>query len=317
MPSQPETQALAHDGIDFQLQRAELHEAAKLAMAQAEAQNTPFRALFDTWLTDGVSQEDGNAELRRTFDKDILPAIGDLPVREVNDGHLLERLRKVGRKRGRGRTSERMPSECRQMYGWAIKRRPWRSLLTHGSPAESVELKQVVPRVYESGIRERTLSVVELRELRDIFAKTTHAYEKSPNKTVTVHPLQMKSQPVLWICLGVGVGYRSGELPKARWENVDLDHGVWFVPQRTRRRKSTGRFSSLAIGASAVQGNSCTDGQEPVVLPGDAEGRHACVREVSQPSCRSESETAFQPHFISPLATLAPICSAACKPVSG
>ncbi|MBU2288535.1 MAG: Arm DNA-binding domain-containing protein, partial [Gammaproteobacteria bacterium] len=197
-------QALAHDGIDFQFQRAELDEAAKLAMAQAETMNTPFRVLFNTWLTDGVSREDGNAELRRTFDKDILPTIGDLPVREVNDGHLLELLRKVGRERGRGRTAERMLSECRQMYGWAIKRQPWRSLLTHGSPAELVELKQVVLQGYEPGIRERTLSVDELRELRDIFAKTTQAYEESANRTVAVRPLQMESQLALWICLGAG-----------------------------------------------------------------------------------------------------------------
>ena len=37
--------------------------------------------MFEAWLSDGVSRDDDNAELRRTFEKDVMPFIGDKPVR--------------------------------------------------------------------------------------------------------------------------------------------------------------------------------------------------------------------------------------------
>ena len=56
--------------------------AAKPAAAKAAAlaADKPLRDLFESWLADGVSRKDGNAELRRTFEKDVLPTIGP-------DGH--------------------------------------------------------------------------------------------------------------------------------------------------------------------------------------------------------------------------------------
>jgi len=226
-------QSLARDGIDFQVQRAEADRAAAEAKAAALAANAPFRTLFETWLADGVSRKDGNAELRRTFEKDILPTIGDKPVREVDDAQLLDLLRNVGRKRGRARTAERMLTEMRQLFRWAIKRQPWRSLLVHGNPAELVELKQVVPQGYEPGIRERILSANEIRELRDIFASMATAYEDAKNKRVAERPVQRETQLALWICLGTAC--RIGELLQARWEHVDLERATWFVPRENTK----------------------------------------------------------------------------------
>jgi len=111
--------------------------------------------MFDAWITNGVQRADDNAELRRTFEKDILPKLGKQPVRGITDTELRDALRKVGRLRKRGRTAERMLIEVRQMYRWAIKRQPWKALLTDGNPAELVETKQVVPTGYEPVIRER------------------------------------------------------------------------------------------------------------------------------------------------------------------
>lgn len=226
-------QALARDGIDFQLQRAEADRAAADAKAAALAANAPFRTLFETWLADGVSRKDGNAELRRTFEKDVLPTIGDKPVRELSDTQLLDLLRNVGRKRGRARTAERMLTEMRQMFRWAIKRQPWRSLLVHGNPAELVELKQVVPPGYEPGIRERTLSPNEIRELRDIFASMAARYEVARDKRVADRPVQLETQLALWVCLGTGC--RIGELLQARWEHIDLEKSTWFVPRENTK----------------------------------------------------------------------------------
>src|SRR5690606_9583471 len=168
-----------------QADRIEAQKAVEATIAEAkrqEAENKTFADLFDAWITDGVAREDGNAELKRTFGLDILPVVGAIPLRKLTDTDLRDALRRVGRERGRGRTAERMLSEVRQMFRWADKRQPWRGLLIEGNPAELVERKQVVPADYAPGVRDRILSPDEIRELRDIFARTEAAYEAAADR---------------------------------------------------------------------------------------------------------------------------------------
>ena len=222
-------QALARDGIDFQVQRAQAERAAALERAKAASANATVRQLFEAWLANGVTRKDGNAELRRTFERDVLPSAGNIKVRELTDTHLLEALRHVGRTRGRARTAERMLTETRQMLRWAIKHQPWRSLLIEGNPAELVEVKQVVPHGYAPVVRDRTLNPQEIRELRDIFSSTQSAYAAAADRRSAQRPLLLETQLSLWICLGTAC--RIGELLQARWEHVDLKRGTWFVPR--------------------------------------------------------------------------------------
>ena len=105
------------------------------------------------WQT--AYRDDGNAELKRTFENDVVPFIGDKPVRLVDDSDLRSVLRRVGRERGAGRTAQRMLSELRQLYRWSLSRNPWRTLIRDGNPADLVDPRQVVNDDYEEGIRER------------------------------------------------------------------------------------------------------------------------------------------------------------------
>lgn len=50
-----------------------------------DADNITVQSLFDAWVTDGVKREDNNAEIKRSFNKDVLPAIGTLPVKDVTE----------------------------------------------------------------------------------------------------------------------------------------------------------------------------------------------------------------------------------------
>jgi len=227
-------------GADPQIanQALALEQEAERERLKAEAirhrqDAATLRQMFETWTTDGVQRADGNAELRRTFEKDILEPLGERQVRTITDADLRDALRKVGRSRKRGRTAERMLSELRQMFRWSIKRQPWKALLPDGNPAELVETKQVVPAGYEPVVRDRVLSPSEIRELRDIFASTTAAYEASVDRRVAERPLQIESQLALWICLGTAC--RIGELLKARWEDVDLKRKTWRVPKENTK----------------------------------------------------------------------------------
>lgn len=221
--------------MEREAEQAAQREALIAAEIQRKREASTLSDMFDAWLENGVQRSDGNAELRRTFDKDILSRLGNKPVRGITDIELRDALRKVGRSRGRGRTAERMLSEIRQMYRWAIKRQPWKALLSEGNPAELVETKQVVPNGYEPVIRERVLKPAEIRELRDIFATALAQYESAENRRSADRPLQRETQLALWLCLCTAC--RIGELLMARWEHIDLEAGTWFVPRENTKTR--------------------------------------------------------------------------------
>ena len=228
-------QGLARDGIDFQEQRAEQERAAAAAKAAAQSAVTPVRELFETWLENGVSRKDGNRRLRQMFERDVLPAVGTKPLRDLTDTDLVKLLRVVGRLRGRARSAEDMLAAIRQMFRWAIKRQPWRSRLVDGNPADLVELRHVVPQGYVTVIRDRILCAEEIRELRDIFAAMEAAYEGAVDRRASIRPVLRETQLALWTCLGTGC--RIGELIMARWSDVDFDHATWFGPAENTKTK--------------------------------------------------------------------------------
>ena len=63
---------------------------ATIANAEREsAENKTVTDLFEEWMRDGVSRQDGNTELRRSFTKDVLPIIGNKPLRNLTEKDLL------------------------------------------------------------------------------------------------------------------------------------------------------------------------------------------------------------------------------------
>ena len=68
-------------------------------------------------MRDGVTRADGSAELRRSFEKDVLPAIGPKPVREVTE-HDLRAVLRVMVGRGVHRMAVRTYCDMVQMFAW-------------------------------------------------------------------------------------------------------------------------------------------------------------------------------------------------------
>jgi len=125
----------------------------------------------------------------------------------------------------------------RQLYRWAIKRQPWRRLMSDGNPAELVELEQIVGEDYTEEIRDRTLSDAELRELAEKLDGMRHAYSEIPDgkKYDGVRPLKEQSEIALWI--QAATLCRGGELLQSKWENVDFESGEWFLPAAITRTR--------------------------------------------------------------------------------
>lgn len=263
--------------------RIDAQAAVEATIAEAkrqESENKTLADLFDAWLADGVSRDDGNAELKRTFGRDVLPILGAVPLRSITDIHLRDCLRKVGRDRGRGRTAERMLSEVRQMFRWADKRQPWRGLLIEGNPAELVERKQVVPTDYTPGIRDRVLSPDEIRELRDIFTKTQAAYDAADDRRTADRPLQQTTQLAVWLCLATCC--RIGELLMAQWKDVDLETGRWFVPGPNTKTKTDWLVYLSPFALQHFEALHELTGDTPWCFPARGLENHVCVKSASK-----------------------------------
>jgi integrase len=222
-------QAIARGGTDprEEANRRKAQEAARIETEKASA--ATFRDMFDAWARDGVRRSDGNAEIKRSFEKDVLPALAHKPVKSLTEHDLRAALRAMVA-RGVNRMAVRVYRDIRQLFGWAERRQPWRSLMADGNPADLVEIEKVVSPDYDmSEERDRVLCPDQIRELRDIFAAMDRDYECAGNKRRAVRPLLPQSQLALWICLGTLC--RIGELLMAEWAHVDLDRGEWFVPK--------------------------------------------------------------------------------------
>lgn len=230
-----EVKAIAAKGIDPTAARkaAKIEAQAAIAATIAEAErqaaeNKTVADLFEEWMRDGVSRQDGNAELRRSFTKDVLPLIGEKPLRTLTEKDLLNVLRSV-KARGLNRTVVIRSKDIGQMLRWAEKRKPWRTLMADGNPADLVDVNKLLDHDYEEQ-RDRLLSPDEIRELHDIFARLERDYDALPagQKYSGIRPVNPRVQCAVWICLSTLC--RIGELLKSEWRHVDLDKGTWFIP---------------------------------------------------------------------------------------
>ncbi|WP_077035956.1 site-specific integrase [Pelomonas sp. KK5] len=262
--------------------RAVIAEAARL-----EEENLPVHKMFEAWLADGVARADGNAELRRSFQKDVLPLLGETPVRQVSEHDLRTVLRTMV-KRGVHRMAVRTYSDLVQMFAWAEKRKPWRGLMVDGNPAELVEIEKILPPGNSAMTpRERTLSPDELRELQRIHEEMESAYASAPagSKYEADRPLKKETQLALWLCLGTAC--RIGELLMARWEHVDLQAGEWFVPAANTKTGVDWRVFLSAYSRRQFENLRALTGDSPFCFParvakGETANMHVCVKSVSK-----------------------------------
>lgn len=217
---------------EIEAQRAVL---AILAEAERErAGNLLVRDLALTWLANGVRRKDENAEVKRILHKDVLPIIGDIPLRNLKEDDLLGVRRRIV-KRDANRLAVMVDGLIRQMLSWAERRQPWRGLLIEGNPADLVQVENVVDPDYDlNNVRDRVLSDDELRELRDIFARMQYGFENAPDRRKATRPVVLTTQIALWVCLGALT--RIGETVKARWEHVDFAERTWFIPKENVKR---------------------------------------------------------------------------------
>lgn len=283
--------ATASKGVDPTAARKAAKIEAKAAIAttiaEAErqaAENKTVADLFDEWIRDGVSRLDGNAELIRSFKKDVLPLIGEKPLRSLSEKDLLALLRTV-KSRGLNRTVVIRSKDIGQMLRWGEKRKPWRTLMADGNPADLIDVRKLLDHDYEEQ-RYRLLSPDEIRELRDIIECMERDYEALPagQKYSGIRPVNTRVQCALWICLSTLC--RIGELLKAEWRYVDLEKGTWFIPaEATKGHKGKRRDHHVFLSAFSIMQFKRLQketGDTPFCFPSKDNKSHVDTKTVSK-----------------------------------
>lgn len=173
--------------------------------AKEKAGTVLVKELFERWFkTDLINRKDNGAEARRMMLKDVIPFIGDLNIKEVRKGHVIEITDRL-LQRGVNRMAKVVFTLVRQMFRFAVNRD-----LLEIDPTALITKKSIGGSNVE---RDRVLSEDEIKEL---------------SLKITEANLAETSVLAIWITLATCC--RIGELLKAKWTHIDLDKKTWRIP---------------------------------------------------------------------------------------
>lgn len=238
-----ELAGLHKSGIKDIREHLEKEEAARIAVREAElarlaaekaaieaekarqAERKTVRDLFEHWAkVDLINRKDSGAEVRRMFEKDVLPFLGSLAVEDVQKGHITE-VTDALLARGVNRMAKLIFSLMRQMFRFAVDR----DLIEH-DPTASIRKAKIGGKDVE---RDRVLSDDETR----ILAKLTPEAGLIPS-----------TEAAIWIVLSTCC--RIGELLSARWEHLDLAKGNWLIPAENSKN---GKPHNVTLSSFAIR----------------------------------------------------------------
>ncbi|WP_338585943.1 tyrosine-type recombinase/integrase [Pseudomonas sp. MAG733B] len=203
-------QTTAEAARNAELARMEKERAEAEAAVAALAARQTVTALFERWMMiDIANRKDGGAEVRRMFEKDVLPSIGNRFVADVKKSHVTE-VTDAMLARGVNRAAKIAFSLMRQMFRFAVDR----DLIEH-DPTASIRKAKIGQKDTE---RDRVLSDEEIKQL----AKKIHDAR-----------LLITTEVAIWIALATCC--RIGELLGARWEDINLESKTWIIPAQNSK----------------------------------------------------------------------------------
>lgn len=202
---------------ELEMERQAARKAAREAEKARLAARKTVRDLFEHWArVDLINRKDKGAEVRRMFEKDVLPRLGDLIVEEVRKGHLTE-VTDALLARGVNRMAKLVFSLMRQMFRFAVDR----DYIEH-DPSASIRKAKIGGRIAE---RDRVLSEEEIVLL----------HQMAP-----LAGLLITSEIAIWIALSTCC--RIGELMAARWEHINFLQKTWLIPAENSKNGKAHRI---------------------------------------------------------------------------
>ena len=226
-----ELRKLVAEGID--------PRTAKAAAIAANAQAISMQVLFDTWIEfEKITCRVTITWIKRHEDRwrlHLKTTLGNILARDITRAHLATALDAMTRKGIREETRKAL-STLNLMMDYALTRH-----LIELNPARLLKPKDFAATA--SRPRDRVLSLPELRRL-------WQALDQSSDTTQSDGQISaMSIVTTSAIKLLILTGARRGEIAAMRWDELNLDAGVWLLPsERTKNRQThTIYLSSLAV----------------------------------------------------------------------
>jgi len=196
-------------------------QITRLQTLAARDARITMRELFDLWLrTDLKKRADAGAEARRAFERDVFLIIGDIATADVSKAHIQLILDNM-LARGVKRMTERVFSDLRQLFGFAMDR-------DHIEVDPTARIKK--HKIGGSVERDRVLTEPELIEFF---------------KLLPASGLVESSQCALTIQLATIT--RIGEVLGARWEHVDFERRLWTLPETKNGKRHKVYLNDMAL----------------------------------------------------------------------
>ena len=176
-----------------------------------------------------LSRKDKGADVRRKFNKDVVPTLGTLPIASLKRGQVMDVLHDIAKRAPV--MANRTHAQLNQFFEYCVGRE-W----LEGNPLKGTRRETVGGREVP---RQRILcheSDPSKHELQELYAAVEKA--RLPSTAVAA----------IWIVLGTAC--RIGELVQSRWENVDLERCEWHIPSELTKN---GRAHVVYLSAFVVE----------------------------------------------------------------
>ena len=165
-----------------------------------------FRAVADAFMVDHGNKLKSRKALQSYLDRDLLPAWGELPIKEVGRQDVKDVLRKVAKSRPVG--ANRLLALIRQIFNYALDE----------EQIDASPVTRIKPLTKEVE-RERVLTADEIKAL----------WLASDNTGFPFGP---------FVKVLLLTGQRRNEVARIQWSELDLDGGTWTLPgERAKRNK--------------------------------------------------------------------------------
>lgn len=194
-------------------ERAKAEEAAARAEAEVQAAaRLTVKKTFEKWEALHLSRayKDGGQEVRRIFEKDVFPSLGELAIEELNRRHIAAVV-DGALERDAPRSAQMLLVYLRQLCRWSV---------TRGYLETDPSAVLAKSSIKVNAPRERVLSDEEVRALAKILPQAG---------------LPPWAPPAIWMLLATAA--RVGELLNARWSDFDLKQGEWLIPADHAKNK--------------------------------------------------------------------------------
>ncbi|WP_414430807.1 tyrosine-type recombinase/integrase [Alcanivorax sp. IL3] len=190
-----------------------VRQVERQAIITADSLEQLFRQWYQAYC---VKNKKGHREVLRSFELYVLPAIGALPARDVTLHQWLDLLEQ--RAQSSPSIAERLLTNAKQMYKWALRRR-----LVEQSPLSDIQASHDLQIKKATG--SRTLAPEEIRMM-----------------WMAADQSRMAPKNKLFLKLCLVYGCRNGELRLSEKAHFDFDNKIWTVPQENHKLgKMTGK----------------------------------------------------------------------------